>query len=86
MTGPVLGQLAPADAGRDAIHVAVLPMMATRLLLPGQRLKNGIVDPYLIDAVQPGQRFWLCLYPNTVSSLRHVWTHPAFADEEPADV
>ena len=40
------------------------------------------MDPFLSDPVQPGQRYWLCLYPQTVTTLRHVWTHPAFADEQ----
>jgi hypothetical protein len=39
------------------------------------------VDPYLKSPVMPGQRFWLFLYPQSISSLRHVWSHPAFGEE-----
>jgi hypothetical protein len=76
-----LGQLVTGDVGRDAVHVAVIPMTAFRRMVPGEKLKNGIVDPFLTAPVEAGQRFYLCLYPNTVTSLRHVWEHPAFVEE-----
>jgi len=94
--GTTIGKLADDGAGRDAIHVAVAPMIATERLWPGQHVGVigdragvrepfvGIVDPFLAGAVQEGQRFWLFLYPNTVTLLRHQWTHPAFSDAAPA--
>ena len=79
-----LGKIITGDAKRDAVHVAVIPCVATREMEPGERLQNGIVDPFLTAPVYPGQRYWLWLYPGTVTSLRHVWEHPAFDDEVPA--
>ena len=38
----------------------------------------GIVDPFLKGPVQVGQRFWLFLYPNSTTPMRHSWKHPDF--------
>ncbi len=89
-----------ASAAKDAIHVAIAPVTAGDHLQPGQHVKLvpdgsairapvgrgiGIVDPFLHQAVEAGQRFYLFLYPNTVTGLRHDWSHPAFVEPTPAD-
>src|SRR6267142_5686383 len=87
-----LGTIIDDTAGRDAIHLAVHPVRAQVRLYPGENVgadgtKNdpvGIVDPFLRAPVKPGEMFWLVIYPRTITSLRHVWVHPAFPDE--ADV
>lgn len=42
----------------------------------------GIVDPFLNEEVKIGSKFFMFLYPNTVTSLSHHWTHPAFTSKD----
>lgn len=85
-----LGMLIGDSERRDAIHLAVEPAVAAHTLRPGEHVgfvdggvgicdnPVGIVDPFLTTIVQAKQRFWLVVYPRQITSLRHVWTHPAF--------
>lgn len=91
-----LGTIIDDTQKRDAIHLAVEPVIAGDDLAPGWHVTVtdgvawpatagngiGIVDPFISGGVKKGQRFWFVMYPRMVHSLRHVWTHPAFPDAE----
>lgn len=90
-----LGTIIDEAQKRDAIHLAVEPVVAGERLRPGEHITVtdgvamsadadealGIVDPFLANPARKGQRFWFVMYPRQVTSLRHVWAHPAFPDE-----
>jgi hypothetical protein len=93
-----LGTIITEDEKRDAIHLAVLPVVATHTLRAGDHVglvdgrasrcaQNliGIVDPFLQSNVQEGDVFWLVIYPRKINSLRHVWTHPDVDDNVGGD-
>lgn len=97
-----LGELIAGDQERDAVHVAIEPVVAGDNLSAGQGvgLFNythigrevvgvtdsliGIVDPFLKSDVLEGQKFWMFLYPNTVTGMRHDWSHPSFEKWRPS--
>lgn len=96
-----LGQLLDGTEERDAIHVAIVPVIANERLKPGEKVALavgsqelvykskfpiGIIDPFLEDVVERGQRCYLCLYPNTVTGMRHHWRHPAFSEKHESDI
>jgi hypothetical protein len=87
-----LGEKPSVVGIRDAIHIAVISMEAAEKLNPGDHIqvdggmvrkcsnKNqsvGIVDPFG-TSVKRGDGVWVCLKPNTVTSIKHVWEHPLF--------
>jgi hypothetical protein len=96
-----LGMIIDNTAARDAIHLAVEPAVAGEDLFAGQHVGRdengsyaylgpggkhvGIVDPFLNRRVLKGERFWLIVYPRQITSLRHVWEHPAFENENKAE-
>ena len=96
MSGDIgIGKLINGDAAKDAIHIATIPLVALETLSPGQHIginQNfkassvankhiAIVDPFLKQPVLAGQKFWGFMYPGSIESLRHDWTHPDIRDD-----
>ncbi len=90
-----IGQLILGPQVKDAIHVAIMPVVAAENIPAGAHigLSNdgkacrgtthlGVADPFLKTKILAGDTFWMFMYPNTVANLRHDWDHPALAKIE----
>lgn len=87
-----LGRIVEGKGCRDAVHVAIAPVTAGMVLGPGNRVNiengyafqtndtnyTGVVDPFLRVVLQKGDRFYVLMVPETITSIRHEWTHPSF--------
>jgi hypothetical protein len=89
-----IGTILDESGQRDAIHVAVISVIASQSLKAGEDVgfledgtvgkiatHVGVVDPFLKSYLKKGDKFWLAIYPRQVTGLRHVWTHPTIPDE-----
>lgn len=98
---PLTNPIQP-NAVRDAIHIAIAPVIANEGLKPGEHVgfvsgstthmersdsPIGIVNPFGKRVVK-GESFYVCLYPDTVTDMKHHWSHPAFngPTKSPAEV
>lgn len=93
----VLGMvITDKKVGRDAVHLACFPAKTFDSLTgPGAHVglledgrisvfaakPIGIVDPFLPGLVVAGQEVLVLVYPRTIESLRHVWSHPDIPEE-----
>lgn len=94
MSDTKVGQLIDETALRDAIHMAIAPVISGGNYRPGEHVgfmpdgrigiraekKIGIIDPFLENGVSAGERCYIFLYPQTVTGMRHHWAHPAFGE------
>lgn len=92
----LVGRPIPEAAKRDAVHIALAPVVAGEDLNPGEWVGFrggdhttvyrdvtryvGIVDPYVVGPIKKGTRVYLFLTPGSITSLVHRWQHPAFPD------
>jgi len=75
--------VAPSVSGEDLMRGDRLAVISTfgnlihvRRALPGET-PIGVVDPFLQEVVIPsGARFYMFLFPNTITNVAHVWEHP----------
>ena len=92
-----VGELIYGWANRDITHIAIMPVTVLFACAPGQHVhahgifayepddmykaKNAIIDPYLESSLMQGDKCYVFLYPDSITSLSHNWTHPDIDDE-----
>jgi len=90
-----LGQIIKEPSRKDAIHMAIAPLKVAHITTAGRHVgidsegraseyvdpKVGIIDPFLTRTAEAGDACWIFIYPNTITGLRHEWSHPSFSEK-----
>lgn len=89
-----IGNVIFSHQEKDAIHVAIIPIILGEDMLPGTPINMvdglaykeesepiGVIDPFIQGSIRKGDKVWLFLNPGSIFSLRHDWAHPAFIDD-----
>ena len=94
--GKKLSELLPRDAVHIATYAAVagetliasehitITDFTARTARVAMNLNDaiGIVDPFITEAIKEGEMFWVFIYPRTITSLKHEWSHPSIDKSE----
>lgn len=70
----------PMEIVMPGAKVRLVEGSVTEVSPAGDEPPIGVIDPYLVAAVQPGQWCLLLLWPGQITELRHVWKANAFAE------
>lgn len=83
-----LGKNPDGIGDKDAIHVAIVSVVANKAIQPGERIRLnpagqaepvvdggfGIADPF-IGQICRGDMFWAIVDPDSVERVSHTWEH-----------
>lgn len=74
---PVTAEVALVRAQKVVLRGIICPKTGYPVVEPAETaIFFGVVDPFLDEEIRPGDCFYVMVQPGTVTSLRHVWTHP----------
>lgn len=55
-------------------HVKIVDWTASRVELCHKTERHGVVDPFLMNSMEAGRKFWVILNPEVTQDLRHEFT------------
>jgi hypothetical protein len=93
-----LGKKPSVLGEKDAIHTPIVSVRAAEFIEPGEWCSLnehneavssnhkglGVADPFLTKGIRTGEYFWLCVNPQKVGNVSHMWDHDKEKFEVPS--